>query len=114
MGRIRKRDENGRAIKGSDEPAPQRIVLDYCPCEKCKSIMDTGITMIGVKPSDGKHMEIQKGVYPTGAFTVLKPEAFKRIFKDTMEENMFHEIMKKKRVYMDSDELVAFIKNANR
>lgn len=114
MGRIRKRDSHGNVIKGSDEKAPMRMLMDYHPCDKCQAIMDQGVTLMGVKPADGKHAEIQKGIYPTGAFTVMKPESFKRVFKDAIDEDTLNAALEKKRIYLDHDTLVSFMESVNK
>ena len=87
MGRI------GDGRKGEDIEAPMHMVLNYEPCEECKANMSLGFTVMEAtnKPNDVTNMEMQKGVYPTGRFVVLKPEAAERIFTglDTSCGNAF-------------------------
>ena len=60
-----------------DVEAPKSAVLDFEPCDKCKSFMDQGITLVGVtdkQPENGVPC-IGEGLYPTGAWSVLKEES---------------------------------------
>lgn len=80
LGKIGKRDE--------DIEAPMYMILDYEPCDKCKENMKQGITLVGVtdkQPSDNR-LPIQEGLYPTGAWCVMKEEAVERIFNLPDEE----------------------------
>lgn len=111
MGRIRKKDPyTGRAVRGSDEEAPRQAVLDYEPCPKCAEHMSLGVTCMEattVQPSDNRP-EIQKGIYPTGRFCVIKEEAANNVFpgydlktggkifiEDVVFEQVFGEALKK-------------------
>lgn len=105
LGRIRARGANGRAVRGSDLEAPKNTVFDYEPCDKCKKIMSQGITLIGVDKSDGKHMDIAKGLYPTGAYTVMKTEAFERIFGDCYNEEQMQKIKEGGKILIDHEVL---------
>lgn len=114
LGRIRRKDpQTGKSIANSDEKAPMHMCMDYEPCDNCKAIMSQGITLIGVKPTDGKHKEIQKGFYPTGVICTLKPEAFERMFKTAMDKATFNDTVKKKLAFMDSNDLKDFITKVN-
>lgn len=110
MGRIRKKDPHtGRVIRGSDEEAPNRVVLDYEPCQKCKENMSKGVTCVEattVQPMDDRP-EIQEGIYPTGRFCVIHEEAANRIFpgydlknggklliEDAVFDKVFTEVLK--------------------
>lgn len=72
----------GDGRKGEDFEAPMRMVLDYEPCEKCRCNMAAGFTVMEAteNPNYVTNMEMQKNVYPTGRFVVLKMEAAERIF----------------------------------
>lgn len=113
MGRMRKHDENGRPLKGSDIEAPKHMILDYTPCDKCNEIMQKGITLIGVKPSDGRHLDISKGFYPVGNFVTVQTEGFDHVFKDVLDKNTYDNVIKTKRLLIDSDELDKLTKNVN-
>lgn len=77
MGRI------GDGRKHEDFKAPKHMVLDFEPCKDCKNNMAMGFTVIEATqtPNSISKMEMQKGVYPTGRFAVIKTEAAHRIFK---------------------------------
>lgn len=66
-------------MKG-DVQAPQYVLLNYEPCDKCKELMDKGTTIIEVEQGDNGNMPIQKGLYPTGRWCVVHSESAKRIF----------------------------------
>lgn len=78
LGRIRGRDGK------EDIEAPHRAVVDYEPCDKCKHNFSLGLTVIEAtsEPNEVTSLEIQSGVYPTGRYVVIKPEAAARIFKN--------------------------------
>ena len=83
----------GDGRKHEDFEAPKYAVIDYEPCEECKKSMARGFTVMEATtaPNSITSVEIQKGVYPTGRFTVLKREAAVKIFKgiDTKIGNAF-------------------------
>ena len=66
-------------MKG-DVEAPRHVVLNYEPCDKCKEGMNSGFTIMEATERNNGNPEIQKGVYPTGRWSVLKTEAAERIF----------------------------------
>lgn len=111
MGHIQERDRNGKPIKGSDVEAPHQMLLDYTPCDECSKIMENGITLIGVKPSDGRHPDIQKGFYPVGNFITITPDGFEHVFKDVLDKNTYDNVIKTRRLLIDSDELDKLTKN---
>lgn len=78
MGRI------GDCRKREDFEAPKHMVIDFEPCEECRKNMALGFTVLEATkvPNDISNMEIQKGIYPTGRFVVIKAEAAHRIFKN--------------------------------
>lgn len=61
----------------NDTEAPKNVVWDKVPCDKCQAWMEQGIILISVR--DG---ETSDNPYRTGGWTVIKEEAFRRIFKD--------------------------------
>lgn len=73
----------GDGRKHEDFEAPMRAVIDYEPCEECKRNMALGFTVMEAtsKPNSVTNVEIQKGVYPTGRFVVMKNEAAERVFE---------------------------------
>jgi len=87
LGRVRERNpETGRAVRGTDLEAPMRMILDYEPCEKCAEKFKTGVLLMGVikYSPDGRPAITKQGntlMYPTGAYSVIKTEAFNRIFE---------------------------------
>lgn len=72
----------GDGRKHEDFEAPRHMVLDFEPCEECKKNMALGFTVMEATttPNSVSSVEIQRGVYPTGRFVVLKTEAAERIF----------------------------------
>ena len=82
LGRIKK-----KGIGGSDVEAPRHMVLNYEPCENCKSMFNQGVLIAEVYTSDkwksskyGKadpdRPEITKGAVPTGAHVVIREGVF--------------------------------------
>lgn len=86
LGRVREKDHNGRAVRGSDLEAPMKMVLDYEPCDCCKEQFRQGVQLIECSTSapDGRPPlskdECGNEVFPTGRTVVMKEEAAQRIF----------------------------------
>lgn len=86
MGRIREKTTNRygseTVVRGSDIKAPSRVVLDYEPCDECKNMWDSGVTLIEVQqtPLSPGQPEIQKGLYPTRRFVVMTVEGADKVF----------------------------------
>ena len=89
LGKIGKRDE--------DIEAPKNMLIDYEPCESCKALMAQGITLIAVSEHENTKNQppIHKGLYPTGSWSVMKREAFERIFNDKIEEDVMADTLEK-------------------
>ena len=73
----------GDGRKHEDIEAPRNMVIDFEPCEECEHNMSLGFTVMEAttRPNSISSVEIQKDVYPTGRFMVIKTEAAHRIFK---------------------------------
>lgn len=58
------------------------LVIDYEPCEKCRAKMALGVTLMEAtsKPNSVAKVEMQKGIYPTGRYVVIKREAARKMF----------------------------------
>lgn len=67
-----------------DAEAPKNILIDYEPCEECKTKLNEGITFIEISPEPlvENHLPIQENAYPTGRFATITEEAALRIFND--------------------------------
>lgn len=79
----------GDGRRHEDFEAPRYLVINYKPCDKCRAQMAQGFTVMEAttKPNRVSSVEIQKGVYPTGKYVVLKNEAAERIFGDLIKGN---------------------------
>ena len=71
--------------RGEDIEAPMHMVIDYEPCDECKTNMDMGITIMGVvtknpdnRPPIQKNKVTGECLYPTGAFAVVTEDAVTR------------------------------------
>ena len=73
----------GRIGGKEDLKAPMKAILDYEPCEECKQKLAGGVLLIEV--TDYPNMEgqpmIAKNAYPTGRYSVVRPEALRGDFK---------------------------------
>lgn len=78
----------GDGRKHEDIEMPMHAVIDYEPCEHCRQMMASGFTVMEStsRPNRVSSVEFQHGVYPTGRYVVLKPEAAQRIFSG-LDEN---------------------------
>lgn len=85
-------------LKG-DKEAPMRMIIDYEPCDKCKGSMEGGITFVQAvgSPVNEGQGEIQKGIYPTGKWAVLKEEAVKNM---VTEEAVLAQILEKRKCFI--------------
>lgn len=85
--------------KGKDLEAPMHCLLDYEPCDKCKELMSSGITIISVVsyPSNPNQPCIQQGLYPTGKYAVVKPEAVKNL----VDTDMYDSVLKAGKMLID-------------
>lgn len=72
----------GDGRKHEDLEAPKYMVIDFEPCEECQRNMALGFTVMEAtsRPNSHSNVEMQKGVYPTGRFVVMKTEAAHRVF----------------------------------
>lgn len=86
----------------NDAEAPKYVVMDYEPCDKCKSMMEKGITFIEVSdtPIQPNMPPIQQGIYPTGRFFVLKEDSIDKIIKSAEMCNELHE---KRKAFIDTE-----------
>ena len=93
----------GDGRKGEDFEAPWNMILDYEPCEKCSSNMKLGITVMEVSyyPLAKGQRQIQKDVYPTGRWCVIKRDAADRIFGDNLNGS--------DKVFVDQDVYEMFV-----
>jgi len=81
----------GASYKGE---APGSMLLDYEPCDKCKTYMSQGVTLIEAsrEPRHKGQREIQSGVYPTGRMWVIRREAAERIFEGLASDKVLIEV----------------------
>lgn len=85
-------------LKG-DAEAPKDAVFDYQPCEKCQKAFKAGILLIGVttvQPAD-RRPPIQKGLYPTGGYMLVKEDLIRRI----LSEEEAKEVIEKRICFME-------------
>lgn len=88
MGKVK--DEDGREIE-----MPMHACIDFEPCDECREEMSKGFTLMEAtpEPNAATNRPMQNGVYPTGIWCVIKPEAAERIFAgmDTSKGKAFIE-----------------------
>lgn len=103
-------------IDRQDSKAPENIVLNYEPCDKCNELFSQGIQVIGVTetPAVKDMFPIQKSdsvaLYPTGNFIVVGEDWAKAVFAD--DEETLKNVLEYKRLLMDDDCVVEMIKQA--
>ena len=80
MGRINPSKKRGKYAE--DLEAPKYCFGGYDPCPKCKENMALGTALMEMEqePQFDNQPEIQKGLYPTGRFLVMKREVAKEMF----------------------------------
>lgn len=89
----------GDGRKHEDFEAPKHAVLNYEPCDECKKNMALGFTVMAATtvPNAVSSVEMQKNVYPTGQWVVLKHEAAERIFGEQLHT------FKHNKAFIDAD-----------
>lgn len=94
----------GDGRKGEDFEVPMGIVLDYVPCESCEQKMNLGVTVMeaSMAPTSANQPEMQKGIYPTGRWSVIKSDAADRIFGEQLNGH--------NKVFVDQDVYEMFAK----
>lgn len=93
----------GDGRKGEDIEAPINMILDYEPCEACRRNMNLGVTVMEVSyvPIREDLPQIQKDIYPTGRWCVIREEAADRIFGDNLNGQ--------NKVFVDQDVYQMFV-----
>ncbi len=111
-------EKNEVALLGKlpgDAAAPMKAIIDFEPCDKCKAFMDQGITLIGVttvQPENGVP-SIGDGLYPSGAWSVLREESeFCQEMLNAEPEERRETILKTRKCLIDDDVLRAIIAEA--
>jgi hypothetical protein len=111
-------EKNEVALLGKlpgDAAAPMKAIIDFEPCDKCKAFMDQGITLIGVttvQPENGVP-SIGDGLYPSGAWSVLREESeFCQDLLNAEPEERRETILKTRKCLIDDDVLRAIIAEA--
>ena len=68
--------------RGGDIEAPKYVFDGYEPCPECQDTVSKGVMLMEADsiPVFEGQPEMQKGVYPTGRWCVMKKESAKRIF----------------------------------
>lgn len=113
-------EKNEVALLGKlpgDVAAPMKAVLNFEPCPSCKEFMDQGITLIGVtteQPSNGVPC-IGNGLYPTGAWSVLREESdLCQLLLEAESEEFKEQTLKTRKCLIDDEMLKEIIADATR
>lgn len=98
-------EDKGVALLGrlkNDAEAPRYIIADYEPCDKCKAIMEKGITFIEASetPTQPGMPPIQQGTYPTGRFFVIKEDRLDKIINN---EDVRKDLCEKRKAFIDTE-----------
>ena len=98
-------------LKG-DAETPKSCIFSYEPCDKCLEQQKQGITLIGVssQPIKPGFPEIQKDLYPTGKWAVLKKEAISNIFS----EEYAKPAIEKGKMLVDDEIIMNIVESAKR
>lgn len=76
----------GAGYKGE---APMRMVTGIEPCEKCRAkYLSVGVLLVEME----ERFEPKKHIAPTGRVTVLKDEAFTRIFEQPVPKGKIAQV----------------------
>jgi len=83
---------------GSYGRAPDGLVIDMEPCDKCKGYMEQGIILISVRDTEDE--EEMKNPYRTGGWVVVKEEVIRRIVHPA---EMAEDILKKRMAFIPDE-----------
>lgn len=94
----------------NDAEAPRYAIIDYEPCDECKTAMASGITLIGTTfhPNTQGQPPITnkpQPAYPTGSWVVLREEAVDRIFTEETAATL----KTTRKAYVEQAELLKFM-----
>lgn len=85
--------------------APKHVVIDYDPCDECKSQMALGITFIEASKTPYKsgqpELHPRAGVYPSGRWLVMKREALHKVFDEDGES--FKKAMERGKCFINQE-----------
>jgi len=86
----------GAAFKGE---APMRMVMDYTPCDSCKTDFAKGVVLVQVTehPNTAQQPPIQGNLYPTGKLCVVTDECIERMFN----EDASARVLKSRKAFLD-------------
>jgi hypothetical protein len=99
--------ETGIALLGYNggKEAPRHVIIDYDPCDECKSQMESGIAFIEASKTPFKPTQPElargAGIYPTGRWLVMKRESLKKILDEDGET--YKKAMAHGRCYIDQE-----------
>lgn len=83
---------------GPDGKAPNGIIMDMEPCDKCRGYMEQGIILISCR--DTGDPEEMKNPYRTGGWVVVKEEVILRIVQP---KEMADDIVKKRMAFVPDE-----------
>lgn len=113
-------EKNEIAILGKidkeDSEAPRRVLMDYCPCDKCKELFKDNIHIIGVSsfPSMEGMPPIYKDgnntLYPTSNFLVVTKECIVRMLSSQEEtKDMIENVLNSGKLLLDDKIVLSLI-----
>ena len=104
-------EKNEVALLGKlpgDVAAPMKAIIDFEPCPKCQEFMDQGIMLIGVtteQPQNGIPC-IGNGLYPTGAWSVIREESdLCQLLLEAESEEFKEQTLKTRKCLIDDEML---------
>lgn len=103
-------EKNEIALMGEmpgDTEAPRNAIIDYEPCDACRTNMKKGVTLVGVvkQPLPDGRPPIRDGAYPTGRWVVVEPEGIHSFIKEPLATKIINE----GRAVIDDDMLVSLM-----
>jgi hypothetical protein len=66
------------------DEAPMEMCIDHEPCDECKAMMEMGVMLVSVKDNTG-----HENPYRTGNVAVVKVDAAKQIFGESLGDGRF-------------------------
>lgn len=105
-------------IDKEDSEAPQRMIINYDPCDKCSELFSKGIHVIGasnhpIVPSMFPIISDENmTLYPTGSMFVATEDWVKRFLKANQREDMLDDVLAKKTLIMPDSIVSEIVKES--
>lgn len=92
-----------------DSKAPEKLIVDYEPCDKCKELFGDGVQLIGstTEPSVPNMVPItgtkENPLYPTGTYIITSKEQISNYLHEVGRDDIIEGVLEKRRLVIPED-----------